>query len=179
MSGTMHEFPVGARPEIVVAVFSTDIAVVEGVDGVIGVEVKGPDREIDLVDIVHAGDVVTVRARRGGRRWTGRGSSVRLTVPASTAVSARTASGDLRFSVPISDAEIDVASGDVHLTALSGRGRIKAASGDITIGDVAGGIRISTASGDVRIEGIDGDGSIHTASSPKAGSLVGVPVSSP
>jgi len=164
MSNTVREFPVGDRPEIVIAVFSTDVSVVEGADGVIGVEVKGADREVDLVDVVHTGDVVTVRERRGGRRWMGRGTSVRLTVPAPTAVSAKTASGDLAFSVPISDAEIDAASGDVHLASLSGRGRIKAASGDITIGDVAGGIRISTASGDVRIDGIDGDGSIHTAS---------------
>ena len=164
MSGAMREFPVGDRPEIVVAVFSTDVTVVEGVDGVIGVEVKGADREVDLVDVVHTGDVVSIRAHRGG------GGALPGGVPpvqrraASTAVSARTASGDLRLSFPITDVEIDVASGDVHLTSLSGRGRIKSTSGDITIGDVAGGIRISTASGDVRIEGVDGDGSIHTAS---------------
>ena len=164
MSDAMREFPVGDRPEIVVAVSSNDVAVVEGSDGLIGVEVSGPDREVDLVEIVHAGDVVTIRARKGGRRWVGRGSSIRLTVPASTAVTARTASGDLRFAVPISDAEIDVASGDVRLTSLSGHCRIKAASGDIVVGDVVGGIRISTASGDVRIDALDGDGSVSTAS---------------
>lgn len=164
MSGTVSEFAVGDRPEIVVAVFSTDVGVVEGSAGSITVEVNGSERDRDLIEIIHTGDVVTVRSRKGGRRWVGRGASVRLTVPASTAVTARAASGDLRFSVPISDAEIDVSSGDVHLASLSGQGKIKAASGDVTIGDIAGGIRISTASGDVRIDEINGDGSISTAS---------------
>jgi len=164
MSGTVSEFAVGSRPEIVIAVFSADVGVVEGAAGSITVEVDGPERERDLVEIVQAGDVVTIRSRKGGRRWVGRGASVHVTVPALTAVAARTASGDLRFSVPISDAEIDVASGDVHLASLSGRGRIKAASGDVTIGSVAGGIRVSSASGDVRVDEIAGDGSINTSS---------------
>lgn len=164
MSGAIREFAVGDRPEIVVAVFSTDVGVVEGSDGSIGVEIDGPKQELELFEIVHTGDIVTIRSRKGGRRWVGRGTSIRLTVPESTSVTARTASGDLRFAVPISDAEIDVASGDVHLASLSGRGRIKTASGDITIGDIAGGIRVSTASGDVRIDELDGEASINTAS---------------
>ena len=164
MSGTTHEFAVGDRPEIVIAVFSTDVGVVEGAAGVISVKVSGPERESDLIEIIHTGDVVTIRSHKGARRWIGRGASIRLTVPVLTAVTARAASGDLRISVPISDAEIDVASGDVHLALLSGRGRIKAASGDVTIGDIAGGVRIATASGDVRIDELDGDGSIRTAS---------------
>jgi DUF4097 and DUF4098 domain-containing protein YvlB len=164
MSGTRTEFAVGRHPEIVVAVFSTDVTVVEGSDGSIGLEIDGSERELELFDIIHTGDVVTIRSRKGGRRRVRRGASIRLTVPASTSVDARTASGDLRFSVPISDAEINVSSGDVHLASLSGRGRIKTASGDISIGGVAGGIRISTASGDVRIDDIEGDASISTAS---------------
>ncbi|MCL1693256.1 MAG: DUF4097 domain-containing protein [Actinomycetia bacterium] len=164
MSDTVREFAVGNRPEIVIAVFSTDITVSEGSAGLIKVEIEGAERDRDLVEIIHAGDVVTIRSRKSGHRWLGRGVSVHLTIPAATAVTARTASGDLRFSVPISDVEIDVSSGDVHLASLSGRGTIKAASGDITIGDVAGGIRISTSSGDVRIDEFDGDGSIKTAS---------------
>lgn len=164
MSGTVSEFAVGSHPKIVVAVFSNDVGVVEGAAGSITVEVDGPERERDLIETVQAGDVVTIRSRKGGRRWIGSGASIHVTVPASTAVTARTASGDLRFSVPISDVEIDAASGDVHLASLSGRGRIKAASGDVTIGSVAGGIRVSTASGDVRVDEIAGDGSFNTAS---------------
>lgn len=164
MSGIVREFDVGDRPEIVIAVFSTDITAIEGSAGSINVEIDGPDKDRDLVEIIHAGNVVTIRARKSGRRRLGREASVRLTIPAATAVTARTASGDLHFSVPISDAEIDVSSGDVHLASLSGRGRVKAASGDVTIGDVAGGVRISTASGDVRIDEFEGDGSIKSAS---------------
>ncbi|MEA2009161.1 MAG: DUF4097 family beta strand repeat-containing protein [Actinomycetota bacterium] len=164
MNDIIRECPVGDRPEIVIAVFSTDIDVVEGPAGLITVEIDGPERDRDLVEVIHTGDVVTIRARKGGRRWIGRGSSVHLTIPAATTVTARTASGDLRFSVPISDAEINVSSGDVHLASLSGRGRIKAASGDVTIGDVAGGVRISTASGDIRIDEINGDASMNTSS---------------
>jgi len=164
MSDTVREFAVGDRPEIVIAVFSTDVDVVEGSAGLITVEIDGPERDRDLIEVIHDGNVVTIRSRKGGRRWLGRGPSVHLTIPASTAVTARAASGDLRFSVPISVAEIDVSSGDVHLASLSGRGRMKAASGDITIGEIAGGIRVSTASGDVRIDEFDGDGSIKTAS---------------
>lgn len=174
MSATIHEFAVGGRPEVVIAVFSTDVIAVEGRDGLITVEVDGPERDLDLLEIIHAGDVVTIRSRKGGRRWIGRGASVRLTVPASTMVTAKTASGDLRFSVPISDAEIDVASGDVHLASLSGNGRIKAASGDITVGDIAGGFRLSTSSGDVRIDQLNGDAQITTASGDvKAGTVHG------
>lgn len=117
MIGAMREFAVGDRPEIVVAVFSTDVGVAEGSDGSIGVEIDGPEQELDLVEVVHSGDVVTIRSRKAARRWIRRGTSIRLTVPASTSVTARTTSGDLRFSVPISDAEIDVASGDVHLSS--------------------------------------------------------------
>ena len=164
MSGIVREFAVGDRPEIVIAVFSTDIGVAEGPAGTITVEIDGPDKDRDLVEIIHAGNVVTIRARKGGRRWLGRGATVHLTVPAETAVTAGAASGDLHFAVPISDAEIDVSSGDVHLASLSGRGRIKTSSGDITIGNAAGGVRLSTASGDVRIDELDGDGSIRTAS---------------
>ncbi len=164
MSGITREFAVGDHPEIVVAVFSTDVGVVEGSDGSIRVEIDGPERELELFEIIHAGDTVTVRSRKGGRWRPGRGASIRLTVPALTSVTARTASGDLRSSVPISVAEIDVSSGDIHLASLSGRGRIKAASGDVTIGDITDGIRISTASGDVRIDELDGDASISTAS---------------
>lgn len=164
MSALVGEFAVGDRPEIVVAVFSTDVGVVEGSDGSIRVEIDGPEQELDLFEVVHSGDVVTIRSRKAARRRIRRGTSIRLVVPASTAVTARTASGDLRFSAPISDAEIDVASGDVRLASMCGRGRIKAASGDITIADVTGGIQISTASGDVRIDDLDGDTSISTAS---------------
>lgn len=164
MTGIVSEFTVGDRPEIAIAVLSTDIDVVKGAPGSISVEVDGQERERDLIEVIQAGDVVTIRSRKGGRRWMGRGASVHVTVPASTAVTARTASGDLGFSAPISDAEIDVASGDVHLTSLSGRGRIKAASGDVTVGSIAGGIRISTASGDVRVDEMTGDASINTAS---------------
>ena len=139
-------------------------AVVEGSDGSIEVEIDGPEQELELFEVVHSGDVVTIRSRKAVRRRIRRRTSIRLTVPASTSVTARTASGDLRCSVPVSDAEIDVASGDVRLTSLGGRGRIKAASGDVTIGDVAGGAQISTASGDVRIDDLDGDTSISTAS---------------
>jgi DUF4097 and DUF4098 domain-containing protein YvlB len=174
MSTNIHEFAVGGRPEVVIAVSSADVSAVEGRDGLITVEVDGPERDLDLVEIIHAGDVVTIRSRKGGRRWLGRGASVRLTVPASTTVTAKTASGDLRFSVPISDAEIDVASGDVYLASLSGSGRIKAASGDITVGDVAGGIRILASSGDVRIDQLNGDAQITTASGDvKAGTVHG------
>jgi DUF4097 and DUF4098 domain-containing protein YvlB len=164
MSSTVQEFTVGDRPELVISVSSVDVNVVEGSDGSIGIEVKGSDRNLDLLEIVHTGDVVTVRTKKGGRRWRGRGSSIRLTVPTSTAVTARTASGDLRISVPVSDAEIDTSSGDIHLASVSGRGKVKAASGDITIGSTVGEIRISTASGDVRLDEVDGDVSIGTAS---------------
>ena len=164
MSGTVREFAVGDQPEIVIAVFSTDIGVTEGSAGLIKVEVDGPERDRDLIEIAHTGDVVTIRSRKGGRRWVGRGASVHVTTPAATAITARTASGDLQISVPISDTEINVASGDVHLASLSGRGRLKAASGDVTIGAVAGGLRVSTASGDIRIDEIEGDASMNTAS---------------
>jgi len=174
MSTLAHEFVVGQRPEISVTLASAQVAVVEGDPGTIRVEAEGDDRDLGFLDVYQAGDTVTVRARKGGRFWGRRGTEVRFAVPSGTMCTARTASGDFRVAVPLSDVEIAAASGDVYLTAFSGRARIKTASGDLTIGEASGGLQIGTASGDVRVDVVDGDAVINAASGDVAiGSATG------
>lgn len=164
MSTIVHDFTVGNRSEITITLLSVDVTVVEGVAGAIRVEAEGRENELEQLEAFQTGDMVTVRWRKGGRRWPQRGLSVRLFVPTGAAVTARTASGDVRILTSLSDFDCVAASGDIHLASFSGRARVKTASGDVTIGEGTGGLQVGTASGDVRIDRFDGDARVNTAS---------------
>ena len=164
MSTIVHDFVVGDRPELAVTLASADVTVVDGVAGSIRVEAEGAEKELEPLEVFQTGDVVTVRLRNGGRRWMRRGLSVRISAPTGVALIARTASGDFRILVPVSDLDFAAASGDLHLVSFSGRARIKTASGDVTIGEGTGGFQVGTASGNVRIDSFDGDAQVNTAS---------------
>ncbi len=174
MSGISHDFAVGDRPEISVTLASVDVIVAEGEPGSVKVEAEGNDRDLELLEIFQTGDTVTVRSRKGARRWGRRGAVVRFFVPSGAVCTARTASGDFRAVVALSDVDVASASGDVHLASLGGRARIKTASGDLTVGDASGGLRVGTASGDVRVDALSGDAVINSASGDIAfGSVAG------
>lgn len=164
MSTLSFEFVVGDRPEVSLAVMSAGVSVVEGEPGTITVEVEGSDRELEQLDVVQTGDVITVRSRKGGRRWVRGSLKIRLAVPAGTTFGARTASGEIKILGPLSDVEIGTASGDIHVASFNGRARIKAASGDLTIGTAVGGLQATAASGDVRVDASEGDLDLSTAS---------------
>ncbi|MEN8113213.1 MAG: DUF4097 family beta strand repeat-containing protein [Actinomycetota bacterium] len=164
MSRIEQSYEVGEGCEVVVTLAAADVTVVEGAGGTIEVVLDGSDRALDLIDVYQDGDVVTIRSHKGGRRWNLRQVDVRIVAPVGVALTAKTAAGDLRVSVPVSDAEIDSASGDVRLASFDGRCRVKTASGDVTIGQSSGGLRMASASGDLRLEGFEGDMTVTTAS---------------
>ncbi|MEN8233326.1 MAG: DUF4097 family beta strand repeat-containing protein [Actinomycetota bacterium] len=164
MSRIDQSFVVGEQCEVLVSLASADVSVVEGPAGSIEVAAEGHERALELIDMHQDGDVVTVRSHKGDKWWSLRRASVRITAPAGVAFTGRTASGDIRISVPASDVEIDSASGDVRLSSFDGRCRIKTASGDVTIGDSSGGLRFASASGDLRLESLEGDMTATTAS---------------
>ncbi len=164
MNRAEREFVVGNRPHVVVETPSVDVVAVEGDPGAIRVVIEGTERDVDLFDVTQAGDMVSIGSRRGGGRLFRRGPTIRLTVPAGTAFTCRTASGDVRLNVATSSVEIKAASGDVDIEACSGRVRVKTASGDIAIGAVTGDARLAASSGDVRVDRAEGDLTIATAS---------------
>ncbi len=164
MTSISHEFEVGDRPEVSITLPTADVTAVEGSSGTIRVEAEGPEKALAQLEIFQTGDVVTVRTRNDGRKWGRRSMSVHLFVPAGVAFAARTASGDYRILVAVSDVDFSAASGDLRLASFSGRARVKTASGDLTIGEATGGLQVGTASGDVRVDTFEGDAQISTAS---------------
>jgi hypothetical protein len=78
-------------------------------------------------------------------------------------VKARTASGDIRLT-EATELTAKTASGEIRFDVISGDCEVAAASGDL-VGDLVGGdLRASLASGDVRIRRVDGDISVKSAS---------------
>ncbi|MGB9357264.1 MAG: DUF4097 family beta strand repeat-containing protein [Acidimicrobiia bacterium] len=164
MRTTIHEFEVGDRAEVSITLPTADVTVVEGGIGTIRVEAEGTEKALEPLEIFQTGDVVTVRTRNEGRNWGRRAMSVHLHVPVGVAFAARTASGDYRVLVDVSDVDFSAASGDLRLTSFNGRARLKTASGDLAIGEATGGLQVGTAAGDVRVDTFEGDAQISTAS---------------
>jgi hypothetical protein len=164
MSTSVREFTVGIRPEVAIAVSSTDVSVAEGEAGRITIEAEGSHGALEQLLVVQTGDVITVSTQKGARRFGRDGLKIRLGVPADTAFGARAASGHMRILGPVSDVAIEAASGGVYLASFDGRARIKTASGGVTVGAAVGGLQVATASGDVRVDDVDGDLDASTAS---------------
>lgn len=89
---------------------------------------------------------------------------VRITLPAGSRVSARTASADLTAPVGLATFEWSSASGDVELGDVSGDVQVRTASGDLRCGAVGGRLSVAGASADVRIGSSTADADIRLAS---------------
>ena len=63
-----ESFEVGGRAELVVVVASSDVVLTAGEAGRIDVLLEGDEAALDRFDITHAGDLVSIRLRREGRR---------------------------------------------------------------------------------------------------------------
>lgn len=115
------------------AVVPTGAAVTAGTAGA-ALETRGP-----------LGDV-TVRAVSGEVR-----------VEEATALSVKTASGDVWVGNCRGRCEVASASGDVRVGRAVAGLEVSLASGDLRAGEVSGDVRVTSASGDVRIERFAGD----------------------
>jgi DUF4097 and DUF4098 domain-containing protein YvlB len=158
-------FEVGSRPELVVAAASSDVVLKAGDAGRIDVVLEGSEAGLELFDITHAGDLVSIRLRKdGGRRWLQPSVMISVALPPGSNVDIRTASGDIIASVETGNLSVAAASGDVRFSDVSGRAKIKTASGDVALGDVSGDVEVASASGDFRVDSISGDLSVSAAS---------------
>jgi DUF4097 and DUF4098 domain-containing protein YvlB len=88
---------------------------------------------------------------------------LRLQVPEGSALSVKTASGDVRTRGRLGDTEVKSASGDVKLDSV-GSLEAKIASGDVEVAQVAGEARVDSASGDVELGETAGAVHVRTAS---------------
>ncbi|HLU53186.1 MAG TPA: DUF4097 family beta strand repeat-containing protein [Acidimicrobiia bacterium] len=88
---------------------------------------------------------------------------VRIVAPPGTSINARTASADVRISVPLDRGNLAVASGDIEVGAASSLS-VKTASGDVRIDRVERDLDVKSASGDVDVGRVGGSASITSAS---------------
>jgi hypothetical protein len=124
----------------------------------------------DSAQVTRNGSTVTITAREGRTwlSWGSRSARVELSVPPGisldlTAVSgailvkvptsalrARSESGDIEASQGTGSADVDTASGTLRLKGFSGPVRASALSGDLSLEDLTGTITASTLSGNLR-----------------------------
>lgn len=166
-SAVQRTFDLDGPVRVDVENHSGDVRVEAGESGRVSVEaasVAGHEL-LDRVQVALEHGVLRVVAPRGQRRWFGsdQGVGLRITVPAGSAVSAQTESGELELIGKLGDADLRTASGEVSVDAVDGA-RVRTASGDVRIGTVGGDCRVSTASGDVEVGDGGGRVQVETAS---------------
>ena len=159
-----ERYVVGDRPQVEVTVKSGDIRLLSGTRGEIAVELAGAVKALDAIEVIHAGDRVTVRDRSGLAGWRARGVDVTVTVPDGTRAALRAGSGDISASVILADVSAELASGGLRLDEATGDLEVDCASGDISISSVGGDVAINTASGDIRLGEATGRIVINSAS---------------
>lgn len=160
-----ESFEVGERPELVVAAANSDVVVKGGETGRIDVVLEGNEAGLDLFEITHAGDLVSIRLRKdGGRRLLSPPVSISVVLPPLSDVDIRTASGDVFGSVETRSLAVASSSGDVRFGACCSRAKVKTASGDVALDEVSGDLECASASGDVTVDSVAGDLSVNTAS---------------
>lgn len=158
-------FEIGDHGELVVVVSSSNLVLTEGKPGRIDVVLAGKDSAIDVFDITHVGNLVSIKTRKdSGRRWTSPKVRIGVSLPAGSDVDVKTASGDILGSVDTGELFVATASGDVRFGDVSNRAKIKTASGDVFIADVDGDFHGVSASGDFRIDTVSGELTVSTAS---------------
>lgn len=160
-----EHFEVGETGELHVVTASSDLVLKSGEPGIIDVVIEGKEAAIDLFDITHVGDLVSIRFHKdGSRRFMQPKASIEVTLPPDSDVEIKTASGDVFGSVDTGDLDVATASGDVRFGDISQHARIKSASGDVSVGDVSGDLSCVSASGDFRADTVTGELSVSTAS---------------
>lgn len=127
------------------------LEILDGAEGVVEVEMHGPDQAVERYRLEQDGDTIRIEPDRGRRI---RFSSVRLVVRVGSPprLQARLVSGDMEVAAGLMSLAVDTASGDVVVRDVVEDVTVRAASGDVSLGAVGGRLSVTTASGDVRAE---------------------------
>ncbi len=180
MNERTERFEVGERGRIELRLALGDITVSAGDPGEVGVELSGRQDVVDSFEVVQRGDSISIGpGSRRGRRWAR--ADVHVTAPSDialevhagsadvavervTTLRVKAASGDVRVTEVLDEAQISVASGDVTVSAIGGPFNASAAAGDIRADHLADRCECQTASGDIRIGHLAASGAIKAAS---------------
>jgi len=120
----------------------------------------------DDVTVEQHGDEITVVAKRGGNGFFGatRQTSVRVSLPRDSRLSAKLGSADVRVDGHIGEARLRTGSGDIEIDEIGGDGWIEAGSGDVQVDLVAGALQVKCGSGEVRLDRLEGRTEVSTGS---------------
>ena len=173
----VEEFVVNGKLSLDLRTASGDITVNPSADGrcVVRMIAQGADaeRRLSEVEVSFDSDSQALRVAtmpnsslRSGRRLFGTWRDVDLVVlvPLGTALSAKTASGDVGATVELVRATVSSASGDIRLATVTERARANTASGDVTMDTVHGAGTVRSASGDIEISNASGEVDVRTVS---------------
>lgn len=89
---------------------------------------------------------------------------IRVTLPAESTLSVKTASADARCTGTYNDVVARTASGDLFIDRVSKDASVNSASGDVRLGWVGGDLTSHSASGDINVEHVGKDVDLTTAS---------------
>jgi hypothetical protein len=167
-----HTFRTPIPVTLEVAIPSGEVAVeTDGVDETT-LTVSGDERLLELVEVRHDGNRVTVSLReksKFGISFSGSGFSigslvfgdgglrVQARVPHGAGLKVKTASADTELAGHFAALEVNSASGDVRLRGeVAEDARVKTVSGDVELERVDGDLLVQCVSGDVRARAIAG-----------------------
>lgn len=163
MTKLERSFDVEGAPEIDLSIPAGDIVLRERQGSTVEVVLSGSDRALEGIEIEQYGRSVVVRHRGSRKRLILRHTDVTVEMPPNGQARVKTASGDVKVSVPLAECDIRVAAGEVRVATVSGSCNVRSASGEVII-DHAGEVRVVAASGDIRIDGVATDVDASTAS---------------
>jgi DUF4097 and DUF4098 domain-containing protein YvlB len=165
MTKLERTFTIQGSPELEVSIAAGSVTVGESAGDSVMVSVSGSEAVLDTVEIEQLGRTVVVRQQTSGRRLFAFARSIDVVVemPAGGDAAIKTAAGDVRTSLVLTDLQVKVASGDVRVARVTGTCVVKSASGSVVV-DHAGEAQLGSASGDIRVERVDSDLTASTAS---------------
>ena len=163
MTKLERSFEIEGRADLEVVIAAGKVSVAEAAGGTVDVVVAGSDRALETIEIEQLGRTVVVRQRASGRLPFTPSTDVTVEMPAGGRVSIKTASGDVRVSVPLDELFVKVAASDVRVGIVHGSCTVKSASGGVAL-ERAGDAQLASASGDIRVDRVDTDLAATTAS---------------
>jgi len=110
-------------------------------------------RDADRVAVEQNGDRISVVAPRQGGGFFGSDSSlhVRVVVPTSSSVTAKTGSADVAVKGTAGSVVMRTGSGDLSVDTLTGTSNVATGSGDVRVNDAQSALRVKSGSGDIGV----------------------------